>query len=101
MVKNGTWGGTRIYGGNGVTTSKEYVFLSQNPNNTSENELIRYNVGISWVSFECVIRDNILWLYVDGEYVTHVSTDTSGQVYIIGGSTANHVSMKDIKIKKG
>ncbi len=101
MVKNGAWGGTRIYGGNGVTTSKEYVFLSQNPSNTSEDELIRYNVGTSWVSFECVIRDNILWLYVDGEYVTHVSTDTSGQVYISGGSTANPVSMKDIKIKKG
>lgn len=101
MVKEGAWGGTRIYGGNGVTASKEYVFLSQNSGNTSEDELIRYNVGNSWVSFECTIHNNLIDLWINGYPVAvDVPTGTTdGKVYVSGGSTANPVNMRNVRIK--
>ena len=101
MVKEGAWGGTRIYGGNGVTASKEYVFLSQNSGNTSEDELIRYNVGNSWVSFECTIHNNLIDLWINGYPVAvDVPTGTTdSKVYVSGGSTENPVNMRNVRIK--
>ena len=101
MVKEGAWGGTRIYGGTGFVASKEYVFLSQNSGNTSEDELIRYNVGNSWVSFEWTIHNNLIDLWINGYPVAvDVPTGTTdSKVYVSGGSTENPVNMRNVRIK--
>ena len=97
VKKNGTWGGTRLYG---ADNSHNYVFLSQNSSNVHESEKIWYVVGSSWVNFKAIIGNNEVSLYINDSLIQTVTTDTSGQVRLWAGSTANPVSLDGVKIKK-
>ena len=96
---NGTWGGTRIYGYTGSTRQINYCFLSNNSGNSSESEKIRYNVSSSYENFKIILQNNTVTLYINDVQRASVSADTSYDILLSGGSSANPVSLKDVRIK--
>ena len=91
---NGVWGGTRI-----IDENRVLIFLSQNSGNVHENEHIWYVVPGSWVDFKAIIGNGIIELYINNSLIKSVNADTTGNIQIWGGSTANPVSLSDVKIK--
>lgn len=94
VKKYGAWGGTRLTDENRVL-----IFLSQNSNNSHENEKIWYVVGSSWVDFKAIFEDGIIELYINDTLFKSVACDTTGDVCVSAGSNANPVSLSDVKIK--
>lgn len=92
---NGYWGGVRIYG---TDAAHHYIFLSQNSYNSHESEKIWYVIGSSWVSFEAIIKDGTVQLYINDNLIQSVNTDTTGTVNLWGGSNANPVSLRNLKV---
>ena len=93
--KLGSWGGTRINNAEGVL----YVFLSQNSRNAHESEKIWYVLGSSYVDFKITIENNTVALYIDNSLVSSVNVDTTPTVRMWGGSSANKVDLRNVKIK--
>ena len=75
------------------------IFLSQNDRNSHENEKIWYVVNNSWVDFKAIIGNGIIELYINDSLIESVNADITGNIWIWGGSNANPVSLRDIKIK--
>ena len=75
------------------------IFLSQNSGNVHENEKIWYVVDDSWVDFKAIFEDGIIELYINGSLIKSVNAETSGRVRLYAGSSANPVSLSDVKIK--
>lgn len=100
VATNGPWGGTRIYGGDGQNINIHYVFLSQNSSNSGESEQIRYNLTTTaYVPFKIIIDENKISLWMNSSLYSEKALTTSEYVYMSGGSSANPVSLSDIKIK--
>ena len=100
VATNGPWGGTRIYGGDGQNINIHYVFLSQNSSNSGESEQIRYNLTTTaYVPFKIVIDENKISLWMNDSLYSEKTLTTSPYVYMSGGSSANPVSLSNVKIK--
>lgn len=95
IKRNGYWGGVRIYG---TDVAHHYIFLSQNSYNDHEYEKIWYVLGSSWVSFEAIIKDGTVQLYINDNLIQSVNTDTTGTFNLWGGSNANPVSLRNLKV---
>lgn len=94
--KNGSWGGIRINGDNGIL----YVFLSQNSGNAHESEKIWYVIGYTLIDFKIEINNNSVSLFINDTLYQSVKVDTSGSTRLWGGSNANPVYLTDVRIKK-
>ena len=94
IKKDGSWGGTRIYG-----SSVNYVFLSNNSSNSNEGEKIRYNLSSTEVAFKVVLDDTSCQLYINDVLINSVNVDTSGGTNIWGGSGSNPVTLTNLKVK--
>lgn len=97
--KDGNWGGTRFYGKDNGTTAINYVYLSQNSKNSSENEKIRYNLSTTTETFKIIINDGTVELYINDVLRNSVNCNTTYPLQISGGSSANPVNITNIKVK--
>ena len=100
VAKNGSWGGTRIRGYNDGQWTILYCFLSNNYGNAGEGEKIRYNVSSSYQGFKIVLKEDTATLYINDTLISSVNASATDSVAMDGGSTANAVSLTNIKLKR-
>ncbi len=93
---NGSWGGTRMYGDD---IAHKYVYLGQNSSYNDESAKIFYSVPRSWTNFKVIINDGTVSLYIQDNLIKSVNCDTTGTAGLWAGSSANPVSLSDVKIK--
>ena len=95
MKAYGVWGGLRIYG---ADNNHHYVYLGQGNASNDENAKIFRSIGSDWTPFKITIADGTVTLDLNGTVYT-VSTDTTADVSVWGGSSVNYVSVRNVIIR--